>query len=137
MSSYMFDTSLFIDCMKKPPEPEAVRLLNEVLSGQSAASCSPITEAELWIWDMTREQEVVLTGLLRACAPVPLTSGIARSAGQSLRKMSEGERRSHFPDALIVASAVARGEMLVTSDRAIQRVFGNPSSFLVYERAKR
>lgn len=52
--------------------------------------------------------------LLRACTVEPLTETIAKSAGLALGRLGGG--REHTIDAIVVASAATRGDVIYTSD---------------------
>ena len=97
---------------------------------QPSNSCSVITEAELWQGVRDDREEVRIAELLSRFNVVPVTSDVARLAGNLLRSVIE--KKTHFGDALIAATAILQGETVLTADGASQRAFGHGVSFLVY-----
>ena len=76
---------------------------------------SPVNEAELWAGARASEHDSLET-LFGALARAPADAGVGRRAGDYLRRY----RKSHsleLGDALIAATAVARGAMLWTRNR--------------------
>ena len=65
-------------------------------------------------------------------AVVAVDTNIARLAGNLLNRKSSGEKKAHFRDALIAATAIQQGETILTADRGSQRVFGDDADYLVY-----
>lgn len=130
MSTFLLDTTAIIDYLRD--EPSAVSLVEQIRRGEIVASYSPITEAELWMGAMREQEELIVLALLWRCEFAPLDSRTARRAGGLLRNRSAGERRRHFGDALIAATAAERGEIVLTADKAIARVIGPEVDYQVY-----
>ena len=84
------------------------------------------------MWEGIRadHDEMRISELLSRFNVVPVTSDVARLAGYLLRDVSE--KKAHFGDALIAATAITLGETVLTADGASQRVFGNSVDYLVY-----
>ena len=92
--------------------------------------CSVITEAELWEGIRHDRDAVRIADLLSRFNIVPITSDVARLAGDLLRPVSE--KKAHFGDALIAASALHQRESVLTADAVSQRVFGGAVNYVVY-----
>ena len=131
MSKFLFDTTVFIDCLQRN-NLDAVRHVQTVIEGTDSGCCSVITEAELWAGIRNRREELDRAALMSKFEIIPVTSNIARLAGGLLRGRSVGEIKAHFGDALIAASAMQVGETVLTADRASQRVSGSQAQYLVY-----
>ena len=91
-----------------------------------------ITEVELRSGIRNRLEELRIEELLSRFNILPITSAVARIAGDLLRGKSQNERRAHFGDALIAASAIDQGEVVLTADSASVRVFGSQARYQVY-----
>jgi predicted nucleic acid-binding protein len=89
-----------------------------------------ITESELWAGIRSHEDEIRVAELLSRFNVIPITRGIARQAGSLLRTVSN--KKTHFGDALIAATAIIIAEPVLTADRRSQRVFGDSVSYQVY-----
>jgi predicted nucleic acid-binding protein len=91
-----------------------------------------VTEAELFTGIRNRRERTEVESLLDEFQIIPMTSSIARLAGNLLRGKDENQIKAHFGDALIAASAIDAGETILTADGRSQRVFGGQVSYLVY-----
>ncbi|HHH40801.1 MAG TPA: type II toxin-antitoxin system VapC family toxin [Chloroflexi bacterium] len=111
---YLFDTVALIDyyCGRAGVRP----LVEEVLEGSIQGAFSTITEAELWQGLRPGEEEKH-EALLLCLRRVAVDGEIARLAGQLRREI--GLRRLSLPDALIAATAIREGMMLVTRDQQL------------------
>ena len=124
----VYDTSVFIDYLRGYPATFPYFL--NPRAGQGPDYCSVITEAELWEGIRDDRDEARVAELLSRFDAIPVTGDRARLAGYLLRAVSE--KRAHFGDALIAATAILQGETVLTADAASQRVFGNSVNYLVY-----
>lgn len=122
------DTSAFIDYLRR--HPVAVLYFQQIRAGSEPASCSVITETELWAGVRNVEEELEVLAILSRFNVIPVNRGVARLAGTLLR--SVGEKKAHFGDALIAATAVQLGETILTADRVSDAVFGSRAKYLVY-----
>ena len=130
MSNFLFDTSTIIDYQLD--HPDARSYVDAVIDGRESGCCSVITEAELWTGIQSRRQGLQTSVLLSKFESIPLTSNMARLAGELLLGKSKDEIKAHFGDALIAAAAIERGETVLTADSGSQRVFGHRVDYLVY-----
>jgi predicted nucleic acid-binding protein len=94
--------------------------------------CSVITEAELWAGRRGQQVELEAAAALSLFNVIEVDRNIARLAGDLLNRKSAGERKAHFRDALIAATAIQQGETVLTADAASQRVFEDSVNYLVY-----
>jgi predicted nucleic acid-binding protein len=127
----LFDTSALIDYLRRSNQ-DAISRVEAVINGSELGHCSAITEAELWTGIRNRRSELEAIALLAKFQIIPVTSSIARLAGNLLRGKDENQIKAHFGDALIAASAIEVGETILTADGKSQRVFGSQASYLVY-----
>ena len=127
----LFDTSVFADYLRHNDQ-WAIYFVELAIDGLQPGCFSVITEAELWTGVRNRGEESRISALLSRFEAIDLTSRMARLAGNLLLSRSEGERRAHFADALIAASAIEIGESILTADRGSERVFGGQPDYLVY-----
>jgi predicted nucleic acid-binding protein len=130
----LFDTSDLIDYLRRSNQ-DAISRVEAVINGSELGYCSVVTEAELWAGIRNRRSELEAIALLAKfqIILIPVTSNIARLAGNLLRGKDENQIKAHFGDALIAASAIEVGEMILTADGRSQRVFGNQANYLVYK----
>jgi predicted nucleic acid-binding protein len=131
MTRFLFDTSAFIDYLNHN-DPDAIAYIEAVIDGSETGCCSVITEAELWAGIRNEREDLRVTTLVSKFEGISLTSSMARLAGNLLSSRSEGEKRAHFGDALIAATALEHGEIIFTADRISERVFGHRATYLVY-----
>jgi len=101
--------------------------------GLILAYCSVITEAEVFSGVRNRRERAEIESLLSNFQIIPVTSSIARLAGNLLSGKDRDQIKAHFGDALIAASAIETGETILTADGRSQRVFGNQANYLVYK----
>jgi predicted nucleic acid-binding protein len=129
MSDHLFDTTVFIDWWRGVPE--AVSLVDSVVSGDNTASYSAITSLELYQFDsLGRQEEIEYAALCLLMEEVPVSSQIAGTAGQMLRNLSRNQRRRPGADALIAASAMSRGEKIYSrNQRDISRFYSEVDSY--------
>ena len=123
-----YDTSAFVDYLRGVPTVESY--FEQVGSSSEGAYCSVITETELWAGIRTDLDQLRVTEVLSRFNIVPVTSNVARLAGSLLR--SVGDKKAHFGDALIAATAMLARETVLTADRRSENVFGSQSDYLVY-----
>jgi predicted nucleic acid-binding protein len=130
----LFDTSDLIDYLRRSNQ-DAISRVEAVINGSELGYCSVVTEAELWAGIRNRRSELEAIALLAKfqIILIPVTSNIARLAGNLLRGKDENQIKAHFGDALIAASAIEVGETILTADGRSQRVFGNQANYLVYK----
>ena len=121
---------MFVDYLRGLPQ--AADYFRQVQTGTMTGVCSVITEAELWAGHRDSEEELRAAAALSYFTVIPVDTNIARLAGNLLNTKSSGEKRAHFRDALIAATAIHQGETILTADRGSQRVFGNDADYLVY-----
>jgi len=110
MKSALFDTNILIDYLKG--KPEAISLLNQCLKEGQVLTCSLITKVELLSGARPGEEQI-LHDFLDAFERISLDDQIAEGAGRYMSLY----RRSHginIADAIIAASALARGAVLYT-----------------------
>ena len=121
---------MFVDYLRG--SPQAADYLTQVQDGSITGICSVVTEAELWAGHRDPQEELMAAVALSYFAVVPVDTNIARLAGNLLNRKSSGEKRAHFRDALIAATAIQQGETILTADRGSQSVFGDNADYLVY-----
>lgn len=126
----LYDTSAFIDYLRD--HPIAVQYFEQIRTDSLSAFCSVITVTELWAGIRNNAEELEISVVLTKFDVLPVTRNIARLAGHLLQGRSPPERRAHFGDALIAASAIEVGEPILTADRGSERVFGGQANYLVY-----
>ena len=110
MKTALFDTNVLIDYLKG--KPEATSLLDRCLKEGQILTCSLITNVEL-LNSARQGEEKVLHDFLDAFDRVGLDDNIAEAAGRYMNLY----RKSHginTADAIIAASALARGAVLYT-----------------------
>jgi len=110
MKSALLDTNILIDYLKG--KPEATSLLNQCLKEGQVLTCSLITKVELLSGARPGEEQI-LRDFLDAFERISLDDQIAEGAGRYMSLY----RRSHginIADAIIAASALARGAVLYT-----------------------
>ena len=126
----LWDTSVFIDYLRNSTVAAYHHEL--VQTGTLEGYCSVITEAELWAGNRDSEEELRAAAALSYFTVIPVDTIIARLAGNLLNRKSSGEKRAHFRDALIAATAIQMGQTILTADRRSQSVFGENADYLVY-----
>lgn len=126
----LWATSVFIDYLRN--RTSSLAYLEQVRNGLVEGYCSVNTEAELWAGHRTDEERLRATAVLFYFSIVPLDSATARLAGSLLNRKSPGEKKAHFRDSLIAATAIQQGEAVLTADAASQRVFGDAVDYLIY-----
>jgi predicted nucleic acid-binding protein len=110
MKAALFDTNILIDYLKG--KPEAVSLLNQCLEEGQVLTCSLISKVELLSGARPGEEQV-LRDFLDVFDRIDLDDIIAEAAGHYMNLY----RKSHglnTADAIIAASALARGAVLYT-----------------------
>jgi predicted nucleic acid-binding protein len=105
----LFDTSDLIDYLRRSNQ-DAISRVEAVINGSELGYCSVVTEAELWAGIRNRRSELEAIALLAKFQTIPVTSSIARLAGNLLRGKDENQVKAHFGDALIAASVIEAGE---------------------------
>ncbi len=110
MKIALFDTNILIDYLKG--KPEATSLLEQCLQEGQVLTCSLITKVELLSGARPGEEQI-LRDFLDAFERIGLDDNIADGAGRymSLYRKSHGINTA---DAIIAASALARGAVLYT-----------------------
>ncbi len=110
MKRALFDTNILIDYLKD--KPEATTHLNQCLKEGQVLTCSLITKVEL-LSGARPGEEKILQDFLDAFERIGLDDQIAEGAGRymSLYRRSHGINTA---DAIIAASALARGAVLYT-----------------------
>lgn len=132
MPRFLFDTTALIDYLNRKNQT-AISYVESVRDGAASGCCSVITEAEIWTGIRNREEELEAAVLISKFDIIYLTSDAARLAGNLLKDKSEPERKAHFGDALIAASAMQSGETIFTRDSKSKRVFGDRVEYRVYK----
>lgn len=100
------------------------RLRDEIVTGLHEISINPIIEAEYFsARHVRRDKELTFEAILSLGVMLPLSSEVCRLAGIWLGRMDRRQKRRHFNDALIAASAAIGDAVLVTADRRISKVF--------------
>ncbi len=121
MSNLLLDTTIFIDYYRG--DPGALEVMEEVFQERLRASFSPISILELWLVNMSVEEENVYRRILPYLEEAPLTRPIALRAAESLRSLELSLREAMIRDALIAATASERGEPVCTRNtRDFQRL---------------
>jgi predicted nucleic acid-binding protein len=119
---YHLDTTFIIDWHGNDVRISVLR--DEILSGMHEVSIDPIIEAEYFsARHVSREKEMTFDAILAIGSVVALSSEACRLAGSWLGRMDRPQKRRHFNDALIAATAATADAVLVTGDRRIARVF--------------
>ena len=129
----LFDTCVFIDYFRSD-NADARRYVEDVITQKIPGYCSTITEVEMWSGVRNRREATALEILLSRFTTISVNSGIAKTTGGLLNRMSAAQRKSHFADALIAATALEIGQTVLTADGRSQRVFGHRADYLVYHR---
>lgn len=110
MADRLFDTTVFVDYFRG--WEEAQRFIEPILQGNASASFSVITEAELWAGIRGQQEMPRYEALLSLMERAIVDGSVARRGGELT-----GQYRSQgltLPDALIAATAMLRGETLLT-----------------------
>ena len=108
MTSYTLDTNVAIYYLKQ--EKSAIDFFEETTKTFSPLYISTITELELWSFPgMEKDEEKRIDDLLRIFAIIVPDSRIARAGGLLRRRY-----RLKTPDAIIAATALVTGTVLVT-----------------------
>ena len=128
----LYDTSALIDYFRQNNQ-SATFFMELACDGLISAYCSVITEAEVFVGVRNRRERAEIESLLSKFQIIPVTSSIARLAGNLLSGKDVDQIKAHFGDALIAASAIEAGETILTADGRSQRVFGNQANYLVYK----
>lgn len=128
----LYDTSALIDYFRQNNQ-SATKYVELACDGLILAYCSVITEAEVFSGVRNRRERAEIESLLSNFQIIPVTSSIARLAGNLLSGKDRDQIKAHFGDALIAASAIETGETILTADGRSQRVFGNQANYLVYK----
>jgi predicted nucleic acid-binding protein len=102
-----FDTGALIAI-----EARRVRMKKVLAAARTLAV--PITVPTVVVAEWWRGQKGPIARILEGVIVEPLSEGIARAAGEALAKT----RRSNAIDAIVVASAARRGDVVYTSDLA-------------------
>jgi len=110
MKTALFDTNILIDYLKG--KHEATTLLNQCLKEGQVLTCSLMTKVELLSGARPGEEQI-LRDFLDAFDRIGLDDNIAEGSGRymSLYRKSHGINTA---DAIIAASALARGAVLYT-----------------------
>jgi predicted nucleic acid-binding protein len=109
----MVDTSFFID-LRRQRDPGAIQIWTEITAGMRTASISPIVIYELWVGGrLNREEEAFYSACFSLIEEAPLLGGAAMVAGEWMRRFPD-RSESLIRDALIAASALGRGEPVLT-----------------------
>ena len=129
MTDGLFDTNVFINWWRG--DQGAVRLVEAVRAEQATASYSPITATELWVYEkLGRQEEIEYIALTSLLEEAVLTRDMAVSAGSRLRDFSDNRKRELWADALIAATAQARGEKIYSRDvKDLQRFYSNVQTY--------
>lgn len=111
MESLLLDTDIIVDHLRGVEE--AKKVLKRIEKGEVKGFFSTITEAELFAGKSMhrREEQRKVSALLGTMKRVPLSSAIARKAGEI--------RRKHdvlLPDAIIAATALTVKAALTTKN---------------------
>jgi predicted nucleic acid-binding protein len=112
--SILIDSDILIEVSRARDNALLARW-DQLSSGTTPLSCSPVTLAELWHGARANEQSA-LTALFAAIECVPIDASIGQRAGDYLRQYS----RSHhveLGDALIAATASIHNFQLWTRNR--------------------
>ncbi len=122
MGRYLLDTGVLLDLLRG--EPDAGGALH-LLGDDDAVLISALTEAEIYacLGPVQPEEERVLRLLLSALETVPLDGALARAAATCWVRWGAGEGLS-LRDAVLAATASARGAILVTDGAPAYRVPG-------------
>lgn len=113
MSDGILDTSFFID-IRRGRDNEAARLWDAIMGGTRTAAFSAVTAYELWVGTrFTREEEILFESMFTILEAVPISITAAKLAGMWLRNVPD-RSEALSRDALIAASALERGEAVIT-----------------------
>lgn len=105
-TDYVLDTNIFISLFN--------RQLDEAIP-EGRLGFSTITEIELLSFpDLTTEDEQLIQQSLKALTRIPLDGAVSRQAVVLRRRF-----RLRVPDAIVAASALVAGAVLVTNDRQL------------------
>ena len=110
MAIHLLDTDILIDFLRGHRDARA--FLGRYMAAAEAPAISVVSVTELWA-GMRPGEESATGALLSALRKIPLSEGIALTAGNMLRAF----RRSHgteLGDALIAATAAELGATLIT-----------------------
>ena len=91
------------------------------------ASYSAVTAFELWIGQLSSDEAAFYEGLFALIEEVPLTAGVARTAGEWLRSLPPSVSERLIRDAMVAASATERGESIYTRNIRDFRRFASAS----------
>ncbi len=121
MTDALFDTTFFIDLRRA--DPAAERIWEMVRRGEFTGAYSVLTVFELWVGrGITRTEEVFYEANFQLLEEAEVTSGIAQRVATWIRGIRASIPEALSRDALIAATAVARGEPIYTRNvRDMQR----------------
>ena len=128
MTDALFDTTVFIDAYNRHGGAEA--LVRRVVRGSLTASYSPMTVFELWIRPMQRQEEMRHRALLALLEESYFDSDSARLMAAWLQVAPVSRSQRLTGDAIIAATAAARGEVIYTRNVAdFVRLYPNVRSY--------
>lgn len=114
MAIYLLDTSVIIDVLNQ--KRGRWQLLASFVEAGDMLACSAVTVAEIYAG--VRPKEIVRTEqFLDRLEHYPLDSGLARDAGLLKNEWAKKGRTFGIADAIIAATALAHGLVLVTDNR--------------------
>lgn len=114
MARYLLDTTVIIDFLRG--KERTVSLLKELAEEGSSLGCCPINIAEVYSGMREGEREVT-EEFLESLEYHGLTKEIAKMAGEIRRRYLRKGVTIPLPDAMIAATAIANGLILLTDDK--------------------
>jgi len=113
MSDGILDTPFFID-VRRGQDREADEVWDAIVGGARTGAFSAVTAYELWVGQrFSREEEILYESMFLMLEGVPISISAAKQAGSWLRSFPD-RSEALSRDALIAASAVERGEAVIT-----------------------
>lgn len=119
---YHLDTSFLIDWQRDDPRIRILR--DEILAGEHEVSIDPIVHTEFMAARVVPMRKIaVMQGVLAIGRWLPISIEASRLAAVWLGSMDPIQRRAHFNDALVAATASIDGSTLLTGDSIAAGLF--------------
>jgi predicted nucleic acid-binding protein len=101
----------FIDLFRRDA---ATQIWDKIFSGQATGGYSPVTVMELWLGNLSEQEESLYASAFLFLEELPFSAAAARLAGESLRRLPPSTSERLVRDAMIAATAVEKGEPVCT-----------------------
>jgi tRNA(fMet)-specific endonuclease VapC len=108
----ILDTTFFIDLFRR--DAAATMIWNRIFAGEDAGSYSAVTALELWLGNLSEQEESLYTSAFLLLEELPFSAAAGRLAGKSLRGLPPGTSERLVRDAMIAATAVEQNAPVCT-----------------------